>query len=65
MPTKTETTDPSPDTVATEGAPPDRDERRVQALQSVFRRAIRGEPSIGRAALRRFGAGLRGDLLEE
>ena len=64
MPTKTEATG-SPREVATESAPPDRDERRVQALQSVLRRATWGDRSIGRDALRKFGAGLRGELPEE
>ena len=61
---ETDSTDPMPVESATDGARPDRDELRVQALQRVFRRATWGDRSIGKSALRRFGAGLRGDLEE-
>ena len=65
MPTKTESNESRPGAVTTPSASPDRDERRVLALQSVFRRATSGDRSIGREALRKFGAGLRGELVEE
>ena len=44
-----------------ESEPPDRDERRVRALERMFRRAVEGERRLSTAAMKKIGAALRGE----
>jgi len=44
-----------------EGEPADRDERRVRALERMFRRAVEGERRLSTAAMKKVGAALRGE----
>lgn len=53
--------DPSPDTAEDEVEPADRDERRVRALERMFRRAYEGERRLSTAAMKKIGAALRGE----
>ena len=55
--------DPPPETTQDEddAEPADRDERRVRALERMFRRAVDGERRLSTAALKKIGAALRGE----
>jgi hypothetical protein len=44
-----------------ERAPEDRDERRIEALERLFRSAHEGERQLDAAAMRKLGAALRGE----
>jgi hypothetical protein len=45
--------------------PPDRDERRIRALDRMFRRAVEGERRLSTGAMKKIGDALRGDAPQE
>jgi hypothetical protein len=61
VPTETETSDPSSERAEDQGEPADRDERRILALQRIFRGAFEIECQVGHAAVRKIGAALNGE----
>lgn len=61
MSMQSEAGDPPPGAVDDEVEPADRDERRVKALERMFRRAVEGERRLSTAAMKKIGAALRGD----
>lgn len=65
MPTEVEPrrSPPGPDEVSSE--PPDREERRVAALQRMFAGVLEDEKRIGATALRQIDRAVRGDQADE
>ena len=61
MSTESEAGDPLPEQVEDKIEPADRDERRVEALERMFRRAFQGERRLSVVAMKKFGAALRGE----
>jgi hypothetical protein len=58
---QSEAGDPLPEPVEDGIEPADRDERRVKALERMFRRAYQGERRLSVAAMKKVGAALRGE----
>jgi hypothetical protein len=54
-----------PNRIEAQDAPPDREERRVAALQRMFRGVLENEQRIGGMALKRIDRAVRGDLDDE
>lgn len=60
-----ETDDPRREEAGDETVPADRDERRIEALERLFRNAHEGEGRLDAAAMRKIGAALRGEAPSE
>jgi hypothetical protein len=63
--TEIESPNPAAEQVNHETEPMDREERQVEALQRVYRRALEDEDRLGATTLKKIDAALRGDASDE